>query len=622
MGTVAAISGVYALGFFLPGYFVSRLLRCRQTAAASFIFSVLLLFQAVFWFQVCSIPVWLPHLIAAMLAITAVAGLASLLRKQPRISLRCRATGWQPVDRIVAGLAGVIFLFFCHRVCLAPLLGPDTIFRWDFLAHRILEYGHLDYYPPLSPEDFAVYFYTDGIPPLVSCCYFWLYAPLTDPTPSVTGLVVGAQMGATLLLVYQACQKLYGAPAGVVGVAILLSSRLFLWGVAIGQETGFTALAAAGVLYYIVDADDLDAIQTMAPAGAAAALGALSREYGWIFLICGLVIARRRQLNWRWLALFSATTLVLAAPWYIRSWILTGNPFYSNAVGDLFTINSVHTEILATYAVEMGFQGQFIDRAGTLLGHVLHNACIPVIGGITAVFVCRRTRGHLAACVVLTTAVWLYSVKFTAGEYLSTRVLTAALVFLSVAAAGLVTATMQRNRNWRRALTLLLLAACAWSGSYMFVYPRDPADVPLPDWPAAATARLQATTPEVALNDEFESGKIPPGSSFRILTGSPYAHAVLYDKPVAVVPVWSPEVAVIFNRDLPPTDIRAALRSMGITAVLYFPYSLNSIYLNTHSFYGVDRENWIPLADHGDFILYGLPLPPELHATPVQRTGK
>ena len=61
------------------------------------------------------------------------------------------------------------------RAVMQPLSGADVDFRWGHLARLIVEKGSLEYYPPVSSDDFALYFWADGIAPLVSGIYAWCY---------------------------------------------------------------------------------------------------------------------------------------------------------------------------------------------------------------------------------------------------------------------------------------------------------------------------------------------------------------------------------------------------------------------------------------------------------------
>src|SRR5690606_27064692 len=80
-------------------------------------------------------------------------------------------------------------------------------------------------------------------------------------------------------------------------------------------------------------------------AGVAAGAGALAREYGIAFVGFGaLTLFTRQGLTPRhWVEYFVASS-VTALPWYMRNWIVTGNPLYSHTLGGLFPGNPVNSE--------------------------------------------------------------------------------------------------------------------------------------------------------------------------------------------------------------------------------------------------------------------------------------
>src|SRR6185436_4657850 len=49
-------------------------------------------------------------------------------------------------------------------------------FRWSFLAEQMLRIGSLEFYPPVSAEDFLSYFWAESIPPGASALHAWAYA--------------------------------------------------------------------------------------------------------------------------------------------------------------------------------------------------------------------------------------------------------------------------------------------------------------------------------------------------------------------------------------------------------------------------------------------------------------
>ena len=341
-----------ALGLFVPGYFVARRLRHRLWWASAFFISLLALFQSVFWLGVFRVPTTLWTVLPCLLAVTVGAawlqhGVAPVKREP--------APPWDKQDRILLISSAAVGVVLLARSAVSPLIGFDTLFRWDFLAQRILALHTFSFYPPLTPADFRTYFFVDGIPPLVSFTHWWIYASAGQYLPSLISIFVAAQFACTLAFTYGAASAVFSRRAGILATAMLAASPLYFTAVVLGQETGLTALAIAAMLYFIVTARQPGDVPAMVSAGLAASLCALSREYGWIALIAGCVALLWRRQSHKHIVLFAAVATAVAAPWYIRNWILAGNPFYSLRLGS-FAVNPIHDAILQHYKQVLGIE--------------------------------------------------------------------------------------------------------------------------------------------------------------------------------------------------------------------------------------------------------------------------
>lgn len=349
-------SGI-VFGFFLPGFAVSMLLKSPARLLSSFIISSLILFYCIFWLGLFHIPIRFAAVMAILLPASIV--LFFLIRRQ--IAAESKTTNfslkqmrllkwvqWSPVF-----LTGIIMFL---RSVMQPLSAWDTTFRWNFLALKLFELGRFDFYPPFKPEDFEIYFYPDGIPPMISFSYYWLYEVFGEANPMITGFYVTLQLGLIYVLSYKTASQLFSRSAGFFSVAILASSTLFFWSVLMGQETGMTALSLAATVYFLSSAvTGENNFRIMILGGCASALGALSREYGCVFIFCGILVCLWKRQRLRSIMVFVGVALILSMPWYVRNWIVCSNPFYNNPVGRLFAVNSVHAAIMRSYVSSMGF---------------------------------------------------------------------------------------------------------------------------------------------------------------------------------------------------------------------------------------------------------------------------
>jgi hypothetical protein len=571
-------------GLFVPGFFLAKCLRHTLPWASAFPLSLLILFHSIFWLGVfgVSLTLWtvLPCLLTAGAAAAWLAGRSAIAPHDQN------TLPWDRTDRLLLLSSGLVGAILLVRSGISPLVGFDTRFRWDFLAQRILALGNFGFYPPLNPADFRSYFYVDGIPPLVSFTHWWLYVSAGRYLPTLICVLVTAEFACTLAFTYGTASAIFSRRAGVLAAALLAACPLFFRAVVLGQETGLTALAIAAMLYFIVTAKQADDTAAMVSAGLAAALCALSREYGWIALVAGIVALLWRRQTVKQILVFAATTAAVAAPWYVRNWILAGNPFYSLSFGS-FAVNPIHVGILEQYKALLGLGKWTGATWASLLPFMLLFATLQVLAGIPGGFTRFRQNGYLVVIAIVLSAVWIQSVGYTSGGVsISTRVLSPAMVVLSVTGAGLLE-FMTRRARWHKPILAIILLCQAWTAAHGVLYPKDPSQLSLDQW----SQNIFRSTPE---NSEFQLADqltkyLPPGA--RVLSDSAHLHAALIDKGIEVVPVWSPEVRFIFS--LPPEEAEHQLRALRIENLVYYPRSLNTRYLVSASpFYAALPQRW------------------------------
>src|SRR5262245_33100993 len=224
-------------GLVLPGYAIARALRLPFPGSASFPISALLLYEVVVVFSLIGVPV---RFGSVFLVVGVLMGIALLIMRRSATHQRPPS---QPepyrirvLRRAVFAVVGLSLIGLFILSTLRPLSGPDTLFRWDALARLMFEHQGLAHYPPVSADDFTEYFFPDGLPPLTSTLYWWIYAAWGRPSPSLTSPIIVLQAASCFVLTYHAARTLHGEHGGPVAVAVL-SCLLFHYGVAIGQET-------------------------------------------------------------------------------------------------------------------------------------------------------------------------------------------------------------------------------------------------------------------------------------------------------------------------------------------------------------------------------------------------
>lgn len=586
-----------ALGLFVPGFFLARALGLRLRWASAFVLSLPILFHAIFWAGVFHLPITMWTVLPILAAITGVAAWRKPPAGAPPGKLKNPLLAWSSDEKLLLALSAAVGAILLAQNALSPLNGFDAPFRWDFLAQRIFELNRFNFYPPLTPADFRAYFFVDGIPPMVSFARWWTYESAQQYLPSLTAIFVVAQFAAAAAFAYGAAAELYSRRAGVLAAAMLAASPLFFRSVLLGQETGLTALAVAATLYFIVAARPRDA-RLLVAAGLAAALCALSREYGWIAAVIGVIALLWRRRPLADTVLFAAVAGLAGAPWYIRNWIVAGNPVYSLKVAS-FAVNPIHDAIMRHYDRLLGVQhwtgGQWAGNIAPLL--IL--ATPQIFAGVPGLFRGIRERGYLLVAVALLTGVWLASIGFTSGG-MPLRVLSPALVVLSITGAGLLEPAFGAAR-WRSLIVVGLVLCLGWTAAAGAVYPYNPAD--FAHWSENAFERITLGF-EWQQRDEMLK-RVPQGA--RILSDNAYLHAAFAAANVEVVPVWSPEVRFIFSDT--PEEAGRKLQELGITRVAYYPNSLNTSYLTGASpFYAALPRLWTTVLDVPNYMrLFGAP---------------
>ena len=144
-----------------------------------------------------------------------------------------------------------------------------------------------------------------------------------------SAVVVGAGLGGySAVCVYGFARELAGRTAGAVAAALWVGQGFFLWEATGGfvelALSAFLTLAFWHLVVYLRGGSAVDA----ALAGVALGIGASTKIQAFLFapaLFVGLLIRPRR---WRAVAVAAAAGMAVALPWFVRTWIWTGNPIY------------------------------------------------------------------------------------------------------------------------------------------------------------------------------------------------------------------------------------------------------------------------------------------------------
>ncbi len=563
LGVVSLVTALILA--FAPGVAWARALRAERWATGLSL-APLLLTLTVLALDASGVPLRQATIALALAFVTALAWPARALvdrRWRPTRAALVpgeRVGGWQFVLPWLA--VGVLLL----RVTLQPLTGFDVIFRWGALAEQIFQRGTLSFYPPVSADDFRIYHWPDSIPPLVSATYAWLWMCLGEVSPRATAPLVAGQAGLLLALVWRLGARLEGPRAGALAAGTLAVTALVWRSIAIGQETGWTAISLVAGTLAVAEARPGSDPRAMLLAGALAAVGGLSREYGLAFAPCLAWLAWRRGQRATRVALLLATAVALSAPWYLRSWFRTGNPIFDVALGGLFPTLPAHDAIVVDRMGVNALDGRALAGAAWSVGR---DAGLALGAGLLGFALAPRTR-LVAVPGGLVVALWAWSVRYTdGGVFYSLRVLTPTAALLAVPAGALLARVLSLGKVGWSAVAGLLVLSAAWMVATALAFPLVPDMVPAGAWSKVATRSLPMleSQPQAAERRLLEA--IPPGAA--LLTGDAVTAVLLRRAGRHAIPPWSPEVAFLCDPTVPPAAGVARLRALGVVATSAAP---------------------------------------------------
>jgi len=222
------------------------------------------------------------------------------------------------------------FVLLCTLASIIPALTPPTGMDWDGLAEHLamakewvkagriipLWYDHHSQFPATLQMLYALALLFRG-------------AAAAKLFHFSFGLIA---LGAVFVLT----RRHIAPQAAPWAAAVLAATPVFSWLMGMAYVdlpvVACVLLAVHFFLEWISSNAVRDAALSGLLAGAAMAFKMQGIPYFGLLLIFAVYVAwrqrRQKTPRWRAVAIFAAVALLVASPWYIKSWVITGNPVY------------------------------------------------------------------------------------------------------------------------------------------------------------------------------------------------------------------------------------------------------------------------------------------------------
>lgn len=263
-----------------------------------------------------------PLALLALLAALITWGIVPLGKATPRL---LRAT-WRvaKANKVFSLLTALLLL-----LALAQTLAPPGVNDWDALSYHLAvpklyaEAGQMHYVPFIkhASQPFAL--------------------ELVFTLPAVLGPLAAAQMLhwvfllLAALLVYSLAQRA-GKGGGMLAALLLVSAPVILWEATIAYIDLALVWATLASLFVLLAAIKQPRPRLWILAGllVGAAIGFKLSSLMWLVIVCALLVLAGLKQRERIgvlagrLAMVGLPALLIALPWFLRSWLWTGNPIY------------------------------------------------------------------------------------------------------------------------------------------------------------------------------------------------------------------------------------------------------------------------------------------------------
>ena len=355
---VSVFTSWFAVGFFLSRCFLDEEFKGLDIATR-IILSTSLSFSLLFFilfFLGCTGPYVRFEIVISLIVMTLT--VAAYFKRKTRLHrLKSilkgrhielpRLTG---IEILCLFFSSIIILLGFFKAYTWPFMSGDALFRWHYLGLMTFKLRGFWYYPPIAPDHFKVYFMAEGMPPFVQLMYAWVYFSIDEVKEGVARLFIGFMMGLTLLCTLKLGGSLFRRRVGYISMLLLAGSSFFFNNMLSGE-------GALGVCFFLTASIFTLSKSTLQGrgrdrltliAGFLAGFSALSRYEGVFGILSGLLTLMLLKSGLKRIGSYLVGAAI-SLPWYLRNWIITGNPIYPY-LAEVFPTNRIYYDIhVVTY---------------------------------------------------------------------------------------------------------------------------------------------------------------------------------------------------------------------------------------------------------------------------------
>jgi len=381
---------------------------------------------------------------------------------------------------------------FYHAVCFPQIIW-DTLTVYAYLGKEIYNQGGI----PLFFGSSGSIEWSGNYPILVPMLYAWFNFSLGRVNDLLSRMIFPIFGVATLASTYIFSKRLHGSTAAVFSVYVLAVTPIFFTHLAIGYIDIVLTFYFTLALYFLQRACEEENVCYAVLSGILGGFAAWTKYQGLflapiILVFWTIINISNKSRNERINGLLLQTLLpfiLVASPWYLRNWILLGNPVYPN----LFMIFGGRS--LDPWLLSQNYE-YWIGRWTVLLGtdHSLHNllrlpirlliednslyslgqdgcgfllACYGVPGLIFSIFKRKKRDVLLLSWILIYFSLWFAFLHYFI------RYLLPILPALSMFAGRLLSETSSRIKESRKIHGILLAAMMISSLSAAFFLPTE-----------------------------------------------------------------------------------------------------------------------------------------------------